>query len=281
LSAHPTHESLGAFLKSVRAKTRPESLGLHPGRRRRAPGLRREEVALAAGISVTWYTWIEQGRPMTCSRTTLACIADALRMTRAERAHLFDLAGSADEAPAHLSRQIPVAIQALADALTLHPVYIVNGRWDVLHFNAACAALLGPFDTASPITSNVLRRLFLDERWRVGFEDWSGTAASAVAQFRAATGALWRDDSFGLFVAQLADESAEFRALWNRRQLELSPVKAKVFTHPRVGRVAMDYATMKPDVAADDVRLVLYVPRAESTSAIQRLMARRSADAPP
>lgn len=266
-----SRKALGAFLKSVRAKTHPESAGFRAGARRRATGLRREEVALAAGISATWYTWIEQGRSVSCSAATLSRIADALRMTRTERAHLFDLAANDDQSSPRVSSSIPAELEAFARSLTAHPTYVVNRRWDVLYFNDACAAVLGPFDAASRTTSNVLRRLFLDEMWREGFENWGDTATSAVAQFRATTGALQRDDAFAAFVAQLADDSDDFRSRWEQRRLAPSPLTLKVFNHPTAGRIEMEYATFKPDAAADDVRLVLYVPRSSSMRAVQRL----------
>jgi transcriptional regulator with XRE-family HTH domain len=271
MAANDSRKALGAFLKSVRAATRPETVGLRAGPRRRAQGLRRDEVALAAGISVTWYTWIEQGRAVSCAPKTLARIARALGMSRTERGHLFDLAGAADHRPVRLSRTIAPELAAFADALHPQPAYFVNGRWDVLYYNSACAAVLGAFDPASPITSNVLRRVFLDHEWRTRFEDWNELATSVVAQFRAATGALLRNEAFTEFVARLADESPEFRAQWESRRLAPSPLHAKTFMHPRTGRIVMDYATLKPDAAADDVRLVLYVPRPEFVTAVRGL----------
>ena len=265
-------KALGAFLKRTRASRVADS-AVPAAPRRRVKGLRREEVALAAGISVTWYTWIEQGRAVTCSRATLDRIALALRMDRTERKHLFDLASpSGDQAAATISMVAPPELTPVIDALRVEPAFVVNGLWDVLHFNAACAAVLGPFERGSRATGNVLRRLFLDEQWRTRFADRDRTVQSAVAQFRSMPGRLHGTDTLLLFLATLAEESAEFRALWERKHLAPPPIKQKTFNHATAGALTMHYARLRPDTAAVDVSIVLYVPDAQSFAAVQRLM---------
>lgn len=264
-------KALGDFLKRTRSNRTPDATA-RATPRRRAKGMRREEAALAAGISLTWYTWIEQGRPVSCSRATLDRIARALRMDRTERSHLFDLAHDVTATPARaLLTRAPAELAALVDDLRESPAYVINALWDVLHFNAACGAVLGPFERGARVSGNVLRRLFLDDAWRTGFEDWEATAQSAVAQFRAATGRLQGGDALATLVSALADESAEFRAMWERRRLAAPPLRHKVFRHPTAGRLTLHYATMKPD-AADYVSVVLYVPVAESFDAVRSLV---------
>ena len=145
---------------------------------------------MAAGISVTWYTWLEQGRSVRVSSQTLNGIARALRLTPTERAHLRTLAEAA-ASPGHAARITSAAsptLRAVVDALAPHGAYAINGRWDVLHANGAAHALLGNFGTAPGVTDNILRRLFLDGDWRRRFTQWESVTASAVAQFRASTG---------------------------------------------------------------------------------------------
>jgi transcriptional regulator with XRE-family HTH domain len=264
-------KALGAFLKRTRSSRTPERPS-DAAPRRRVKGLRREEVALAAGISHTWYTWIEQGRPVSCSRETLHRIASALRMEPAERKHLFDLAADGGEPAAALATEAPAELTPLLDAMRFEPAYVINALWDVLYFNAACAAVLGPFAPRSHRTGNVLRRLFLDETWRRGFDDWEGTARSSVAQFRSATGRLHGVDGFGALVTELADESPEFRVMWERKLLALPPLKRKIFTHATAGRLALHYASLRPQAVADDVTIVLYVPVADSFEAVKQLV---------
>ena len=274
-------KALGAFLERTRSSRAPD--GFTSGaRRRRVTGLRREEVATAAGISVTWYTWLEQGRPISASRETLGRIASALRMDRTERRHLFDLAhvtrGARLPAP---SSTVPAQLRDLVDAMPLTPAYVINGLWDVLHFNAACRAVLGPFERGSGHTGNVLRRLFLDPVWRNGFEEWELTAQSAVGQFRGATGRLLAADDFGEFVSTLADESPAFRAMWERRRLANPPIKHKMFNHPIAGRLTFHYAGMKPDWVADDLLLIVYAPAAESLETVRTLTSKALVAAAP
>ena len=263
--------AIGAFLKSTRS-SRTSQAPPPTVSRRRVKGLRREEVASAAGISVTWYTWIEQGRPISCSRDTLERIASALRMDAAERKHLFDLAGrSVEPSTDTLSTEAPAELAALVDAMRYNPAYLINALWDVLHFNDACSGVLGPFERGSRLTGNVLRRLFLDETWRRGFQDWEATAQSAVAQFRSATARMQGTDAFASLVTGLADESAEFRTMWDRKRLALPPLKRKTFSHPTAGVLTLHYTTMKPAGVVDDVSIVLYVPVTQSFDAVCQL----------
>lgn len=265
-------KALGALLKHTRSSLPAETISRSTARRR-VPGLRREEVAAAAGISATWYTWLEQGRTVSCSRATLGRIAAALRMDRTERRHLFDLANLNDDGPVvRISTAAPSTLTPIVDALRYEPAYLINAVWDVLHCNAACDAVLGRFDSSSHITGNVLRRLFLDEHWRNRFADWEATAQSAVAQFRGATGALHGIDEFMSLVGSLADESLEFRAMWERKRLAPSPVKLKTFVHPTAGPLRLHYASMRPDSMVDDVSIVIYAPVAESFGAVRSLV---------
>ncbi|NVB77615.1 MAG: helix-turn-helix domain-containing protein [Kofleriaceae bacterium] len=242
--------TLGAFLIRTRESRTPDAATRTPGRRR-VKGLRREEVALAAGISPTWYTWLEQGRPVTCSRTTLESVARALRMSATERRHLFDLADANLEPPPPLVTRVPSQLATFVDA-TQHPAYVFNALWDVLHVNAAATTLFGPFTHA-----NVLRRLFLDDTWR--FKNADAIAQSAVAQFRAATGRFQYSDAFQALVGGLADASPAFRTLWERKQLEPPPLTQKILLHA-TGPIALHYATMRPD-GFDDVSIAIYVRR--------------------
>jgi transcriptional regulator with XRE-family HTH domain len=260
--------TLGAFLRRMRDRASPPQRGT----RRRAVGLRREEVAAAADIGVSWYTWLEQGRPVRVSRRTLAAIARALHLSAAERAHLMRLADAAAN-PAAAPRFTTVASPLLRDlvrSLAPHPAYAVNGYWDVLCANDAATRLFGAFDADPGRTDNVLARLFLDPAWRALFHDWSVVAESAVAQFRAATGHLLADDTWRGLVDAVRAASPEFASMWDRHDLAEPTVREKSVQHPERGRLRFVYASIAPDGEPADVRVVTYMPADQRTAAVVR-----------
>jgi len=249
---------LGAFLRTVRGRV-PPSAGT-PTARRRTRGLRREEVALRAGISVTWYTWLEQGRPVHPSLKTLRGIASALQMSEAERDHLLSLAPAAGEGEPSITTMADGAILLLVESLVPHPAYAVNGRWDVLAANRPATTVFGRFDARPGTTDNILRRLFLDPRWREGFAEWPSLAASVVGQFRGATAALASDPEWQRFVETLQGQSPDFHAVWSRHEVSAPAAHEKRFHHPRLGALRFHYSSVAPDDAPDDVRVIIYRP---------------------
>jgi len=267
LAAHPgtattTHDAspgraLGAFLRLMRDRAEPRPS--HAKARRRATGLRREEVAVDAGISVTWYTWLEQGRPVRVSRRTLNKIARALQLDATERAHLLQLARAAAAAnePA-VTASASDGVRAVADGLLPHPVYVVNGLWDVLYANSAAREMFGDFDAAPGITDNILRRLYLDRLWRERFAQWEDVSGSAVAQFRASTGRMVGTSRWRAFLDHLVRESAEFAERWRRHELASAFPRQKTVHHPTLGEQSYLYASVAPDAEPPDVRLIIY-----------------------
>lgn len=260
---------LGAFLRTVRGRVAPPAGA--SSARRRARGLRREEVALRAGISVTWYTWLEQGRPVNPSPRTLRSLAAALQMSDAERDHLLSLAPAARDQEAPVTTAADGALLLLVESLAPHPAYAVNGRWDVLAANRPAAMVFGRFDARPGTTDNILRRLFLDPRWREGFAEWEALAASVVGQFRGATTALATDPAWQQFVRRLQQESPAFAALWARHQVHAAPAHQKQFHHPRLGTLRFHYSSVAPDDAPGDVRVIIYRPAdLRTTRALRR-----------
>lgn len=254
---------LGAFLRRVRERVQPTAR-MHTSRRR-AVGLRREEVAVAAGISVTWYTWLEQGRPVRVSRETLRAIGAALHLDDIEQRHLEALATVAATAPssapssAAITAEANAALRRLVNALTPHPAYAVNACWDVLHVNDAAIRVFAPFDSRPSVTGNILRRLFLDPAWRTLFVNWDAIASSSVAQFRAATASLASDARVTGLVRQLTQESTVFATLWAQHALAEPPSWDKVLDHPEAGRLVFNYASLTPSCAPPDVRVISYL----------------------
>lgn len=254
---------LASFLKARRAAIPPGSVGLRPAQRRRARGLLREEVAQRAGISPTWYTWLEQGREINPSADVLDRLADALLLTAIERTHLLTLArpAPAPSAAPRFSREIPDVLTAWLAGLD-QPGYVLNGRWDVLAWNEAACRLLGDFAAVATTDRNILRMIFLSEHWRTLFVDWEDLAASAVAQFRAETARHAGEPELLALTDALTRDSTEFARLWHGRTLDVPQVKTKRLRHAELGLIDLTYAPLRPRGVAHDLSVVVYSSRA-------------------
>jgi len=206
----PDAGNLAAFVRAARERLSPEACGLPPGRRRRAPGLRREEAAALCHISPTWLTWIEQGRTTGVSTATLGAIARGLRLSRAERAYLFTLAARGDpSAPAETSD--PHLIEPLVRAMTA-PAYVLDRHWDAVVWNDAARELFA--DWLGGHERNQLRYVFLDPRARDFIADWQMRAARLVAEFRADTADAPDDPVRRALIEELCHASPDFAAAW-------------------------------------------------------------------
>lgn len=252
-----SRSEFGDFLRSRREKLSPESVGLNNGRRRRTPGLRREEVAELAGIGVDWYVRLEQGRTVSPSDTTLEALARALRLGKVEAAHLRALARSGDRQPFTRER-VPEPIANLIATLEL-PAYVTGRRWDLLAWNAAAADLLG-FERLAEADRNILVFMFIEPDSRRLFGgNWTGEARRMIALFRA-THDLYADDpAFVELVERLRAHSAEFAKWWSAHDIRGGASGQKVLIHPARGAHRYDYATFQ---ANDDpaLKLAIYTP---------------------
>ncbi len=250
------HE-LAHFLASRRARLMPHDVGLSQGRRRRrVPGLRREEVAVLANVSETWYTRLEQGQEINVSREVLEGIADALRLDAHERAYLFMLAGAAersDAAPAQAPVLAP-SIAATLDALALAPAVVYGARYDVLLCNRAYVAVFGDIAASAIARGNVVRQMFLDPTRRTLFPNWEGVARALLQSFRINAGRHAGDPAFGELIADLRGESAEFDSWWEVHDVEHRAIGEKLVEHPVAGRLVLDHAAFalpdQPEVIA-------------------------------
>jgi transcriptional regulator with XRE-family HTH domain len=263
---------LAQFLKDRRARITPASAGVPTGARRRARGLLREEVAMIAGVGLTWYTWLEQARPIKPSVRVLGSLARALRLSDVERTHLFRLARpDLEPSPAaQLTTAVSAPLKRTMDCLAPNPAYAVNAVWDVIGWNKPATLVFGDFAAVDLERRNLLHLIFCDPAWRKLLRDWETIAAFAVAQFRESTARLGGDPRFKELVGMLERDSESFRRHWRRRDVCTPAPQSKVLDHARAGRLDLDYATFQAD-SDREVRLTIYTP-ANSESA-QRMAA--------
>ncbi|MFJ2738689.1 helix-turn-helix transcriptional regulator [Streptomyces sp. NPDC087440] len=262
----PVRPALGEFLRARRGRVAPERVGIAAGRRRRVQGLRREELAQLAGISVDYYVRLEQGRATQPSPEVLDALARALDLGAAERAHLSTLAGTgpgiaADSAPA--TRVGPVLRQVLR-SLDHLPVIATDHRLDAVAWNALGAELLGGLDGPHPRRDrNNGRFLFLDPAARTVHPEWETRAREAVGLLRVATGKHPEDAELISLVAELSTLSEEFRSVWDSGEITMCAAGRKSLHHPATGPLTLDFETLQVPAAPGQTGLVVHVYSAE------------------
>jgi transcriptional regulator with XRE-family HTH domain len=254
--ADPRRSEFGDFLRSRREKLTPKAVGLPIGRRRRTAGLRREEVAELAGIGVDWYVRLEQGRTVSPSVTTIDALARALRLTKAEHAHLRALARDADRR-AFSRESVPEPLRRLVENLNA-PAYITGRRWDVLVWNAAAEEIFA-FSRLREEDRNSLISMLTNPKSRRLFANWADEARRMVAQFRA-THDLWAGDpAFLELLQRLREGCPEFSGWWETHDIKSVVGGQKVVNHPKKGVLRFEHASFQ---ANDDpaLKLVVYTP---------------------
>ncbi|MEU6282656.1 helix-turn-helix transcriptional regulator [Streptomyces sp. NPDC047028] len=257
---------LREFLMSRRARVSPEEAGLPSGgARRRTPGLRREEVAVLAGVGASWYQWLEQGRDISVSPQVLDSVARVLRLSDAERRHLYVLAGLNPPAPevAPGKRDMSDGLRRLIDTWMPYPAHIMDAYYNCVMYNDAAALVLG---MRPGITQNCLVDFFTDPLYRSRSKSWERNARTVVAQFRAATAAHPGDDGYQAVLDELSAASPEFVALWAERDIEDQGQVRKELDHPVVGLLVVESTAMKVP-ARPDLSIVLHTPLEEANTA--------------
>ncbi|WHT16624.1 helix-turn-helix transcriptional regulator [Crossiella sp. CA-258035] len=243
------------FLRSRRARLTPAEVGLPETTRRRTPGLRREEVAVLAGVGVSWYTWLEQGRDITVSGEVLDAVARALRLAEPERAHLYRLAGlNPPEATGAVA--VDPAQQRLLDGWLPNPAYLMDRHWNFLALNTAARRIFG-YDLGH--AHNCLVTFFTQADCRFRWADWRTVAADMVANFRAQSARYPEDEHFAELASDLSSVSPEFAGLWARHEVRERSSGTKELVHPEVGELSFDYTVLTvPDQPGN--RLLLHLP---------------------
>ncbi|MGW4803332.1 helix-turn-helix transcriptional regulator [Kitasatospora sp. NPDC004272] len=284
-------KELAAFLRSRRERRTPEAAGLPGSGRRRTPGLRREELAALAGVSASWYTWLEQGRRIRVSRQVLTGLSGALGLDQVERAHLFRLAeevppgaqpgAPTGEATGVTTGPLSANYRLLLDQLDPNPAFMTGPRFDVLAWNRGQQALFDGFDRVAPADRNMLWLMFMSPELRSLHEDWEQEAAHTVALFRSQAGDRLLRAEYAALVARLREASPEFRALWERHDLVGYTPRSRTFVHPRYGRLTLDY--VKLHAADGEPTLVAHLlpPGSAVAAEIGRLVAAERAASTP
>jgi len=274
------------FLTTRRAKVTPEQAGLTTyGRNRRVKGLRREEVAMLAGISVEYYTRLERGNAAGVSEDVLDGVAGALQLDEAERAHLFDLVRAANTTTGATRRspsqqRVRPTVQRILDSITA-PAYLRNGRLDILAANSLGFALYSPVFEDLAGTANMARFIFLSPRASDFFCDWERIANDAVAILRAEAGRDPYDKRLSDLIGELSTRSDEFRIRWAAHNVKFHRTGAKTLHHPVVGDLILDYEAL--ELAGDTgQRILVYSaePASRSQEALDLLASWASAPAP-
>src|SRR6202041_662595 len=254
------------FLRTRRARIRPEEVGLPPATLRRTPGLRREEVAQLAGVSGTWYTWLEQKRPIGVSSGVLDSLARVLRLDPAERMQLFQLALRQPvlESPSKRETVSPL-IRRLLDQTDPVPAFVIGRRWDVLAWNRAALAFFFDFEQVPSNERNTLWLIFISSTLRSLLVDWRSRGQDTVARFRADYGRHAGDAHFVQLVERLKSVSPEFAEWWPRHDILPMTEGRNAYDHPQVGRMIVEHTTFSV-IDNPELRLIVFLATAASDS---------------
>jgi transcriptional regulator with XRE-family HTH domain len=270
------------FLVSRRAKITPEQAGLPTSTRRRVAGLRREEVAVLAGVSTEWYTRLEKGHIGGVSGDVLDAVARALRLDDDERTYLFDLARSSRHASRTPSRrrdvEVPPRVQWMLDSMTMSSAFVRNGRTDIVAGNPLARALFAPMFASATIDKrgrpNLARYLFLDLDAHDFFVDWDAAGAATAALLRAEAGREPHDRALRELIGELSTLSPEFRSLWAAHDVLLHHDGSKRLQHPDVGRLELTFQSLDlplPGRAVHDLIIYTAEPGTASEDGLRLL----------
>lgn len=273
---------LSEFLRTRRARLKPEDVGLPDfGRHRRVPGLRREELAQLAGVSVAYYTRLEQGNGRNVSPEVLGAIARALRLSDAEHAHLTHLAKPKQHKKKQTARpqQVRGALPQLLDTLDGVPAYITGRRSDILVWNRMAAAVFGDWSELPPQQRNWARMVFLKPEYRDLFVEWEQKAIDIVCLLRMDAGCHPDDPQLSALVGELSVKSEDFRRLWATHDVKEKTYGVKRLRHPLVGDLALHYESFRLSDDSEQVLITYHAEPGSASAEALRLLASWGTDA--
>ncbi|MFE7115405.1 helix-turn-helix transcriptional regulator [Streptomyces sp. NPDC057654] len=270
-----TAQELAVFLRTRRERLDPRDLGLPPRRQaRRTPGLRREEVAELAGVSVDYVVRLEQGRGLRPSADVVEALARALRLAPVERAYLFDLAQQRPRTADQPATTAPPPLARLVADLSPLPAMLTNHRYDILAWNHEMTRLLLDFGTLPPSRRNAMWLCLMHPETRELYADRERVVREGVAHLRAAWAAHPEDRVLTDLIAEFITRDEEFARLWAEREIKVNGRGRKVLRHPEAGAIAVDFETLVPLEDPDQRLLIFRAADEESQSALDRLCAR-------
>lgn len=272
---------LSEFLRTRRARLKPEDVGLPDfGRHRRVPGLRREELAQLAGVSVAYYTRLEQGNGRNVSTEVLGSIARALRLTDAEHAHLEHLAKPKQhkKKPAARTEQVRGAIRQLLDSVNV-PAYVSGRRSDILAWNRMAAAVFGDWSELPVQERNWARLVFLRPEYRELFVPWEQKATDVVSYLRMDAGCHPDDPRLSALVGELSVKSEEFRRLWATHDVKEKNFGVKQLRHPLVGELTLNFESFPLSDGTEQALITYHAEPGSPSAEALRLLASWGADA--
>ncbi|MFI0719752.1 helix-turn-helix transcriptional regulator [Streptomyces sp. NPDC021224] len=280
-SGRSRRRELAHFLRSRRERIAPEQVGLPPGRRRRTPGLRREEVAQLAAVGVTWYTWLEQARDIRMSGQVADAIARALMLDAGERSHLFTLAGVADPHPHLDGPGMSPAMRAMLDQLEPLPAAVFNSRFDILAYNRTYGRLVTDLDVLPAEDRNIMWLAFTHPLWRERMLDREENTRLMAGKFRTSMAQHIGEPGWKELLRRLQQNSAEFRQAWERHDVLRPGTHVKRYLNPEVGLLAFDFSHLWLG-PQDGPRMTVYAPADPQTrERLDRLLRLVTADGAP
>jgi transcriptional regulator with XRE-family HTH domain len=263
-NSNQRYKEFGDFLKTRRANILPSQVGLPEGTRRRTPGLRREEVASLSGIGLTWYTWIEQGRPIQVSTQVLESLARTLMLDKLETIHLYTLAGQVPPTsfPSYDEAVNPM-LQNLLDSFEFSPALIMDARLNVIAWNKAASKLSLDYSKITLYKRNILKIMFTNEEFKETFIDWSSAAQGMIARFRTVYSKFIDDPWIEDLVNELKRESKEFDLWWSMHNVKTEDTRFKTIIHPVLGKLDFEETSL---LVADNtsLRVTVFTPMAET-----------------
>ncbi|WP_068786129.1 helix-turn-helix transcriptional regulator [Paenibacillus phocaensis] len=262
MRTEPRLEALSEFLKTQRAKLHPHTVGLPAGARRRTPGLRREEVAQLAGVSTTWYTWLEQGRDIKVSPSVLDAIAAALRLNADERKYLFDLASDSGFHPDWVEEKEPVitpSLHKILQELKYCPTIISDRHCHIVGWNPAAAHVFVDFEQIPEEERNLISLPFAKKELRSLAVNWPHFVKGFLAIFRAYYGQYVADPWYSQFIERMSQRYPDFQELWTQSEVSAAPEVMIEFRHAKAGKMLFNLTSLQVQGDAE-LRCSIYTP---------------------
>ncbi|AZV57510.1 helix-turn-helix transcriptional regulator [Clostridium sp. AWRP] len=263
------YEELGNFLKIRRSEISPSQVGLPEGLRRRTPGLRREEVAYLSGVSLTWYTWLEQGRPINVSAEVIESLSRALMLDKQERVHLYTLAKQVPPSAIPLYQStVNTSLQHVLDNLILSPSYIMDARWNVIAWNKSASVVFANFNKIQVTQRNIIWMMFNNFDYKNLFIDWESTSQGIISRFRSNYAKYIDDPWMVSFVHNLEIKNEEFNLFWSKHNVQIKSEIHKKINHPIVGTMTFEFNSF--DISdSSNLKLIVNTPLSKTDTDVK------------